>query len=256
MKLVSLNIERSKHLERVIPFLREQDPDIVCLQELCERDAPRFMDLFPHGSHIFVPAGEQFAEDEWRVEGEGIFSRVPFEATAVKHYSRAGEELPKWYTGNPATFTDCDRAAAFADIILEEKVFRVGCTHFTWSAKGEATDVQRADMRKLLSILEESGEFVLCGDFNAPRILDGKPGEIYSMIAAKYQDNIPEKYVTSLDVQLHRAGKEKPHEIDSKIVDYIFSTSGYTVSDVELVFGVSDHAAVVATVLNTQATAH
>lgn len=247
MKLISINIERSKHLDKVLPFLKEQNADVVCVQELCEHDVPLFEAIFPGGSHIFVASGEQFAEDKWRVEGEGIFSRIQF-SSDVKHYSHPDIGIPRWNTNDPSTFTDCKRAVIFANITVDATAFSVGGTHFTWSPGGQATDIQRADMQKLLSILEEKGEFVLCGDLNAPRILDGKPGEIYSMIAEKYKDNIPEKYVTSLDVNLHRAGKDRPDEINNKMVDYIFSTPAYRVSDVRLQFGVSDHAAVIAEV--------
>ena len=36
MKLVSLNIERSRHLDRVCAFLQAARADVVCMQELME----------------------------------------------------------------------------------------------------------------------------------------------------------------------------------------------------------------------------
>ena len=42
IRLVSLNIERRKHLNRILPFLQEYKPDVVCMQELFEKDVPYF----------------------------------------------------------------------------------------------------------------------------------------------------------------------------------------------------------------------
>jgi len=84
----------------------------------------------------------------------------------------------------------------------------------------------------LCAVLETLGDFVLAGDFNAPR---GK--EIFSLLAERYTDNIPQKYTSSIDGTLHKAGP-LPYMIDG-----IFSTPLYEVVDVEMVCGVSDHCA-------------
>ncbi len=68
------------------------------------------------------------------------------------------------------------------------------------------------------------------------------------MLAPKYKDNIPSHYKTSIDAALHRAGKERPEGLADKMVDGLFTTPGYTAVDVRLQFGVSDHAAIVATI--------
>ena len=68
------------------------------------------------------------------------------------------------------------------------------------------------------------------------------------MLAAKYKDNVPVQYKTSIDVALHRLGKERPEEFADKMVDGIFSTPLYEVKNVEMKGGVSDHCALVATV--------
>lgn len=251
MKLISLNIERSNHIKPVEDFLRGREHDVVCLLELMERDIPVFEEAAGKKC-IYSPGTIHDAEGNPGVMGIGIFSTLPVVSTSVHRYSGTEGHTPTFDFTDAATKHATENLdVLFADFQMGGSPYRVGLTHFTWTPKGEADDFQRQDMRKLLSILETSGEFVLCGDFNAPRVLDGKPGETYSTIAAKYKDNVPEKYVTSLDVNLHRAGKARPHEIDNKMVDYIFSTPAYAVSDVELVFGVSDHAAVVANISKT-----
>jgi len=84
------------------------------------------------------------------------------------------------------------------------------------------------------------GETVLTGDFNAPR---GR--EIFSHIASVFKDNVPDHVSVSLDPLHHRAGA-LPY-----MVDGIFSTPGYRVTEVEQHFGLSDHTAFSATVFRT-----
>jgi len=115
--------------------------------------------------------------------------------------------------------------------------FRVATTHFTWSEKGEASDLQKEDLGKLFPLLEGLREFVLCGDFNAPR---GRT--TFDAIAAKYKDNIPLEYTTSIDGSMHRAGN-LPY-----MVDGLFTTPEYQASNVALNSGVSDHLAITATI--------
>jgi endonuclease/exonuclease/phosphatase family metal-dependent hydrolase len=94
-----------------------------------------------------------------------------------------------------------------------------------------------------MACLQSEKDFALCGDFNAPR-----GGEIFTTLASHYTDNIPSKYETSIHVALHRAGSVDGARLAHLMVDGLFTTSGYAASDVRLEFGVSDHAAIVATI--------
>ena len=38
MKLISLNIELNRRYKTVLPFLKREKPDIICLQEVLEED--------------------------------------------------------------------------------------------------------------------------------------------------------------------------------------------------------------------------
>jgi endonuclease/exonuclease/phosphatase family metal-dependent hydrolase len=249
IKLVSLNIERSKHLDRVIPFLQQQHADIVCLQELVETDIPIFEQHIGscavYAQTSFHPADAPQTGNV--VDCNGIFTRLPVLAYDTVFYAGDPEQLPKQTgTAEENSRTEPNRLLSFARVGKDPETFTVATTHFTWSYKGAATDLQRKDMTSLLQKLELIGECVLCGDFNAPR-----GGEIFQMLADRYKDNIPEKYKTSIDVNLHRAGKFPSEKMDEKMVDGLFTTPGYVVSDVELHAGVSDHMAITATISRT-----
>ena len=239
ISLVSLNVERSKHLDVVIPFLKERQPDVVCLQELCEADIPVYTELF--GMPPFFNRGtKQFAESEAKVEGIGIFSRFPFIRTHVEYYCGDGTTVPESVSRDPNTFNKSNRFVATCDVEKDGEIFRIATTHFTWTPKGEPSERQRTDLEAMFLILEGYQQLVLAGDFNAPR-----RGEIFTKITDHYFDNIPPYYKTSLDINIHRSGVERRHELFDKMVDGLFTTADYRASDVQLVFGVSDHAAVV-----------
>ena len=116
------------------------------------------------------------------------------------------------------------------DVKKDDTVFRIGTTHFTWTPDAAPNQLQREDTTALLNTMKLVGHIVLMGDFNAPR-----GGEIFSIFANNFKDNVPVQYTSSIDGALHRAG-ELPH-----MVDGIFSTEEYIVSNVRMVCGISDH---------------
>src|SRR3989344_3677090 len=170
IKMSSINIEGDKHLDTVIRFLQENSPEVICLQEVFEKDFP-------------------------------AINKVLLSMVIIKYNNR----------------------------------FTLGTTHFTLSEDGKADENQRRDLEKLLTILNDFEELILCGDFNAPR---GE--EIFSKISSRYKDNIPLEYETSLDSNLHRAKGLK------LMIDGLFTTPHYQAGNVRLIEGVSDHCAITA----------
>jgi endonuclease/exonuclease/phosphatase family metal-dependent hydrolase len=243
LSLVSLNIEQSKHLERVILFLQERQADVVCLQELMEYDIPLFEKEL--GMRCFFAGMTKHpASGRPGVMGVGILSRLPVTSTSTEYY---------W--GDPGVLHDFDFTNAttkhatenhmvlWCDVEKDGDMFKIGTTHFAWTPDGMPDEFQRRDLRALLLLVEKKEEMVLCGDFNMPR-----GGELFAQLAERYKDNIPAHYKTSMDLQLHRARESDPEGLSTKMVDGLFTTPAYITSDVELVSDVSDHCAVVATV--------
>jgi endonuclease/exonuclease/phosphatase family metal-dependent hydrolase len=246
ISLVSINIERSRHLDRVASFLLAQSPDVVCMQELCEKDIADFESLLSMRC-VYAPSGRHPAdppETGGVVVGCAIFSHLPLLEHSIEYYAGSRDDaispdIDTYFYNSALVVCDFEKAGT---------PFRIATTHFTWTPNGAANDAQRENVAALLGLLDSSEEFVLTGDFNAPRMYEGKPGEIFTQIASRYRDNIPPHYLTSIDIDLHRSGKIRPHELVDKMVDGVFSTPAYHVSDVELHTGISDHCAVSATV--------
>ena len=243
LKLISLNIERHKHLDLVEKFLAEHKPDVVCLQELMQEDIERLANAAGTAVTVFEPMGKLLEESKGTM-GVGIFSKIPFVSTRALYYvgnPSTNHESFSWK--DPETFNDWNRIVLSAEVEKDNSLYSILTTHFTWTPGGEVNNLQREHIASLLVLLKDIPQFVFCGDFNAPR-----GGEIFGMLAARYKDNVPPQYKTSIDASLHRAGKTRPEELADKMVDGIFSTSTYVVSDVEMVCGVSDHCALVANV--------
>ncbi|HEY4487219.1 MAG TPA: endonuclease/exonuclease/phosphatase family protein, partial [Candidatus Paceibacterota bacterium] len=95
IKLVSINIERDKHLNRVIPFIQGERPDILCLQELNEKDVPLFVETMRSKYHRFTPMLRHTKETGRLAVGVGIFSRFPVAVFQEHYYVGRREEIPE-----------------------------------------------------------------------------------------------------------------------------------------------------------------
>lgn len=229
IKLISVNIEGDKHVDRVQNFLKNENPDAVCLQEVFEKDVTLLKStLFPH--HIFVPMMKVSRDGKLFLKGLAFLSRLPIVDSFHEYY--AGKNYLPISTARP---NSNNRVLLVTTIMKGNEQFTIASTHFIWSSKGKTTNKQKISLENLLKILQKIGDCILCGDFNAPR---GRL--IYKRLASLYTDNIPKEVTSTLDPILHEV---KGLEF---VVDYLFSTPKYSVTNVKVAEGVSDHKAIVA----------
>jgi endonuclease/exonuclease/phosphatase family metal-dependent hydrolase len=237
LALASINIERSKHLSRVATFLRAHAPDVLCLQELVPDDLPMFREGFGYEHQLYIPMCRYLEQDRLRPTGIGILSRHAFTSTENIFYAGLGSGLDIVDRTSEETKVRTSRySVGMVGIALGGDIFTIGTTHFPWTDDARTADFQRTACDALLRLLKDR-RLVLCGDFNAPR---GR--EIFGRLAAQWTDHIPPTYMTSIDPVLHRAG---PLQL---MVDGVFSTQDYSVSEVRLHPGVSDHCAITAVI--------
>lgn len=234
LKVVSINIERSEHLSLVFSFLEKEKPDVLCLQEVMQSDLALFEDFF--GTKIvFVPM--TILEEE--VLGVAIISIFPTATFSVQYAGNRDKTLPSL---NTETYEEVYATEKFYLLVARvkafEKEFTIATTHAPVTEMAQVTDYQIQSMKNLITELDNLGDFVLFGDLNAPRGL-----EPFTMLAERYQDNIPPHYTSSIDPVLHRAA---PIE---KMVDGCFSSQDYKVENVRLESGVSDHCAIYAEII-------
>ncbi|MEK7133450.1 MAG: hypothetical protein AAB804_00070 [Patescibacteria group bacterium] len=237
LKLISLNIQRSKHLDLVLPFLETQMPEVACVQELFESDIPELSNALGGARCVFAPMSKFIRDTAPQIMGVGIFLGHSARDNGISWYHGDPAELPVLDQDDRRTWNNKNFPLLWCDIEKDGTIFRIATTHFRWTPDGQADDGQRRDLKELLHAMEGVGECVLTGDFNAPR---GR--EIFGMLAEKYKDNVPTHYISSLDPERHRVDNLQ------LMVDGVFSTPSYSVSDVEMICGISDHCALVANV--------
>jgi endonuclease/exonuclease/phosphatase family metal-dependent hydrolase len=239
MKLVSINIELNKHYKTVLDFLKQENPDVICLQELLGDDFENFKKVLGKQG-IFKPRTRigddlRLQDIKEKKEGVAIFANHIVDSGSI-YYEGCEENLLKTYSEYITGENNKNSVLLWIDTNSSDgKSYRFATTHVPVTKGGESTPYQLEVIDLLLKELGSLGEFVLCGDMNAPR---GK--ETFSRIAKKYKDNIPEEYKTSLDQNLHRV-KNLQH-----MVDGLFTTTKYQASNVKLIDGISDHMAIVA----------
>jgi endonuclease/exonuclease/phosphatase family metal-dependent hydrolase len=235
LKLLTLNIERDLHLDRVLEALTTQSPDVACLQEVLECDCD---ELARAGGYAFkfAPAAikhRAFGDKRTVREGIAIFTRIPARTYTAAYYS--ADAVLRVFR-EPA---DSRQVLLAAELEHEGKPYRVITTHFTWSPDGQISDAQREDFERLKRALTPYSGFVLCGDFNAPR---GR--EMFSRFEQELRltDQLPAGITTTIDPKHHRAGALQ------LVVDTIFTTHDYEAQGVEVLEGLSDHKGILATV--------
>lgn len=228
LKLISLNIELDRHLDRVLPFLQREQADVICLQEVRERniaalkgglkmeaiyvptcipDVKRVLGEIEKGEGRLIVSEAMIKEGP---EGIAIFTAFPVRVSRTDWYFGNPTEVPRWSAGP-------NRAFLSATLEKEGMQYTVGTTHFTWTPDGKESPAQKRDMKKLLEILSRLPDLVFCGDFNVPR-----GGEMWARLAERYKDNIPAEYHSSLDPSLHRVGHFE------RMVDGLFCTPAYS----------------------------
>jgi exonuclease III len=248
IKLVSVNLELDRHLENVSNFLEKTKAEVICLQEIFEKDFLFFKEKFEmHG--VFSPMVILDTLDGKKdFLGVAILSKYEIKKTEEFYYTGDRKNIKYWdpkvltLTSGSITKEDLilldqiqSRVFLFASLEKKSKEYNFSTTHFTWTPDGKENEFQDRDIRELLSFTTKKDSLILCGDFNVAR----GDSKIYEILSEEYKDNIPEKYDSSIDPNLHRTKGLK------RMVDYIFSTNDYLVENVELVEGVSDHKAVI-----------
>lgn len=243
MKMVSINIEGQKHLDKVKGLIEREQPDVICLAE-CFPDTIAYLAGPEYIYQLFTPT-YMVDQDETglfasskRRWGEAILSKYPLSETSITYLTMdeyGADNLPTHGTDNHIP------ALLLASVNMNNEEYRIGTIHLTWTPKATMTKRQKINVDELVDLIGDQ-EIVLAGDFNIPR-----GNAVYKKLAKIYHDNIPKEIVTTLDLELHYRNRGQTQKLEL-VVDYVFSTPKYLVSEVRAISGVSDHCALVCTI--------
>jgi endonuclease/exonuclease/phosphatase family metal-dependent hydrolase len=228
-----LNIEHDRHLNRVEAAIAEHLPDVVCLQEVLEADCTRLASVGGYDVRFSISAHLPNRSGAHRNWGVAVLSRVPVRSQSAQYYA----DDPRIRVAREPN--DPRGVLVVTELEHQGQPYRIATTHFTWSADGQIDAAQRADFARLKPLLSVYPDYVLCGDFNAPR---GR--EMFARFVDELGliDHLPASVTTTLDAQFHRAGALM------LVVDTIFSTPQYRVTDTRVLEGLSDHKGILARV--------
>jgi len=218
MKLISLNIELNKHYNTVLNFLKNEKPDVICLQEVLEKDFEFFKkELEMEGvfkERLILSDHPYYAGIEGKREGAAIFAKEIVSSNYL------------YFKGNENTLIkghEENAVLVWVEVKDENnQLYKFITTQLPVTEKASTTPEQLKTVASFLKELSKLEEFILCGDMNAPR---GK--EAFNNLAEKYKDNIPPEYKTSLDQNLHRVKGLQ------NMVDGLFTTPRYEASNVK-----------------------
>lgn len=253
IKLVSLNAEGDKHLDKIPEFLRAINPDVVMLQESFHKDWHELSRAFGM-NFVFSPMryyprswSDPVVNNELGLWGLTTMSKIGFSNVLSYHYVEDHLPFtPIHYSLGTGVNDRLRRSLLVTEINNKGTLFRVVNIHFTWTPDAEnevePSNFQRQDLQILLGFLRQFPDIILCGDFNTPR---GK--EIFATLSHIYKDNIPPRVKTTIDSKLHKLNRQI-----QIVVDGLFTTPGYVVDEVKVIDGVSDHCAIVATIVKTK----
>jgi endonuclease/exonuclease/phosphatase family metal-dependent hydrolase len=247
IKLITLNVEGSRHWPQILPFLERERPDVLCLQELFERDLAMLKKLFNYEA-VFLPMyRDRYQEEVVETLGIALLVKNQFRNTHSDYYHKGIAEIQTHdRTSVESKMKTTYYGLVWGDVEINGKGFTIAATHFTWTPDGTPNEYQDKDAGSLFKILETIPSVVLCGDFNVPR----GNNRIYHRLVERYKDNIPSAFATTMDVERHkvRSNPVEREKLKRFVVDFIFSTPEYQVTNVRQQFGVSDHTAIIAEV--------
>ena len=239
LRLHSLNIDKRNNLGRVLEHYRKIAeisglPDVLCVQEVMEIDLELFAPYFAEYFYEPMTRDKRLVGPSLSV-GVAMFLRgsVRSKHRAVYYYHDPfqGQSVQDHDIESVESRRQSERRLVLSAGVEKDGVrFNISTTHFTWVPDGKSDDYQRRDVERMISMLQDEGEIVLCGDFNAPR-----GGEIQKRIEEVYRDNVPEHWISTIDPHLHRIRGLKA------VVDGVFSSPSFQVTYMRCRYGISDH---------------
>lgn len=148
------------------------------------------------------------------------------------YYYKSADDLAEFtHPGCP----QCAKVLLTINFKHQGKTYTIATTHFTWALPQDADKVQKRELNKLLQILESLNHFILAGDLNSPQTTN-----TFKNLNQKYTYHIPSNIKTSIDQKLHRKQGLQ------LVVDHLFTKGEYSLENIKLKSGLSDHKAIIA----------
>lgn len=255
IKLIHLNIERSKHIDKVFALLKNERPNIVCFQEAIYEDMRSMAKKLGY-ELAFAPLLTLKEGKKKKQEGSIILSKYPMKNIRKCRYDDKILQKVPVCTEEDILSKDGvrpeGRFSYFNTLLIAEiqitktKTITVATTHFPVADRStpglpdhELKTIKnvmeightRTYLDRLIKLIRELPKpIIFTSDLNNNR------GEyFYDSIAHELIDIVPSSVNSTIDPSLHRKPKLE------LMVDTIMVSPGITVEDFKVIEGISDH---------------
>jgi len=243
VKYLNLNIlHGGKYFDKVVGFLKQEDADIVCLQEVFNsknknlirrfRTVQEFKKTFPEYNVFYSPEFLGKFGDHWLDTGNMIMSK--HKLVAKKTIYLKGEYGKYLEFPHEKDFSTHPKNMQHAQIKVGTKVLNVFNLHGIWGLDGEDNPnrLQMADI--IVKEVKNNKRLILSGDFNV-RPNTKTIGKIEKHLVNVFKDELKTTF------NIKRKTKDKKGYAKS-VVDMVFISSDIKVVDHQCPqVDVSDH---------------
>lgn len=245
IKIITLNLFfGGLHFNAIENFLKEEKPDILCLQEAYDSKDKKLAKNFqtiktlrknlPNYFFHFAP---EFLH--CRIEGKidignAIFSKFPIIKTNVIFYDIPyGKYQTSTSYGNKRDFSKIPRNLQYAQIKINRAILNLFNTHGIWGHHGNDTNRRLKMGQTIIDNVKDKKNVFLCGDFNL------SPATQTIANIEKYLTNVfKNELVTTFNVKL----KPHPGNYGRSVVDMMFTSKDVTIIEkYQPKVSVSDH---------------
>lgn len=175
IKVLNLNIFQGNFLNEAIEFIKQQDADIVCLQEVYDGVEPDLEDKYrtlsilksrlDYQYYDFAPATIDVYPFGKVPQGNLIISKLPIIRSEVKFFSGSLSERDP---DDPKTWPVTPRNLQSAAVDLPEGELNIFNLQGVWDLDGDNFSSQRQAMTEtIIEAVKDKQRTVLAGDTNA-----------------------------------------------------------------------------------------
>lgn len=248
LKFIQINIYKGKYLDALVDFLKQEDPDIVAMQEVTRGDvsycSDKTVNIFEYvkaktGFDGCFGSNQKFADSEKSLLGNAVLSKLPITGSKVLSLKEF-RPVTLFEFEDSSIFPYLARLAIDVIIDVDGRTVHAISWHAAWTAPPADTTETLRQAKIVADYLKSlNNPFILGGDLN--NIPESKTVGLISSVA----NNL----MTGSNVV--QTTHPKIHKIVPRgyLVDFIFTSGGIKAKSLKVPqVTVSDHLPVIAEV--------
>jgi len=248
MKFIQINIYKGKYLDAFVDFLKQENPDIVAMQEVTSGDVSYYhdktVDVFEYvkaktGFDGYFGSNLKFADSAESLFGNAVLTKLPITGSKVLSLKEFRPVIPSELEDR-SIFPYLARLAVDAMIDVDGRTVHAISWHGAWTAPPRDTQETLRQANMVESYLKSlAAPFIIGADVN--NIPGSKTIEVVERVANNLMTGS----------QVEQTTHPKIHKIVPKgyLVDYIFTSTDFICNSLEVPqITISDHLPVIAKV--------